>query len=77
VILNVHYAIDLDFLGNICTNNVSLVTGDICALAVLVKVDNIRRENNVVNPKYTTYLVGISETKRVTTYGKKETRFNQ
>ena len=47
--------------------------------AVLVKVALICRGNQPVTKgkKYKSYLVGTSETTRVTTYGKKETRFNQ
>ena len=58
-----------------CTNSVSLIYES----AVLVKVTLICRGNQPVTKgiRYTSYLVGTSETTRVTTYGKKENRFNQ
>lgn len=60
-----------------CTNSVSL--NSMYDSAVLVKVALICRGNQPVTKgkKYKSYLVGTSETTRVTTYGKKETRFNQ
>jgi hypothetical protein len=77
VILNTNCAICWDFLGNMCTNSVSLIYES----AVLVKVAMICRGNQPVTKgifkNHKSYLVGTSETTRVTTYGIKETRFNQ
>jgi len=63
----------LEIMG---TSIISLI---ILALAVLVKIPNIRKWNQPVtnDRKYYSYLVGTSETTRVTTYTVRETYFNQ
>lgn len=68
-------AVCWDPLGSLDTNSISLIL----ALAVLVKVPQNRKGNQPVTNgrKYLSHLVGTSETTRATSYGKKETRFNQ
>jgi len=75
VILISNCAICWNLLGSLGTSNVSLIF----ELAVLVKVLlNCKWNQPVTNGrKFFSHLVGTSETTRVTSYGKKETRFNQ
>ena len=83
-ILNSNCAICWDFLGHMCTSNVSLYF--LISIAVLVKVTMVCRGNQPVTNgrRYTSHLVGTSETTRATSYFpcanarfKKETLFNQ
>jgi len=57
------------------TNGVSLNK----CVAALVKIPQSRKWNQPVtkNRSYSSYLVGTSETTRATSFGSKETRFNQ
>ena len=74
-ILELNCAVCWNFLWFLGTNNVSLII----LLAVLVKVTVNLKENQPVTKgrRYTSYLVGTSETTRAISFDKNEIRFNQ
>jgi len=74
-ILNLNYAVCWNHLGTMGTNSVSLIS----ILATRVKISQVCKWNQPVtnDRSYSSYLVGTSETTRVTSFGLQETRFNQ